>query len=192
MRDRVGARQDKTSLAIDGNTDVFSESLLEAEFEIQPWSGVYLGVETETGRKLDFRNNRMGRGVQIEPEIRWNVDEHVLVSLNHTYRSLSADGAEVFTANMTDLRLAYQFSVRSALRLALIYSAIEHNPDNNRTPVKTRNRELGSQLLYSYKINPQTLIYAGYSDAALSDDEQEDLTVYQRSIFLKLSYAWML
>lgn len=192
MRDRVGARQDKTSLAIDGNTDVFFESLLEAEFEIQPWSGVYLGVETETGKKLDFRNNRTGRGVQIEPEIRWNVDEHLLVSLNHTYRSLSADGAEVFTANMTDLRLAYQFSVRSALRLALIYSAIEHNPDNNRTPVKTRNRELGSQLLYSYKINPQTLIYAGYSDAALSDDEQEDLTVYQRSIFLKLSYAWML
>lgn len=191
-RDRVGARRDKTTLAITGNTDEFTESLLETEFEAQPWSGVYLGIEVESGKKLDFRNNRIGHGLQLEPEVRWNLNEHFLVNLQHTYRTLDADGAEVFTANMTDLRLSYQFSVRSFVRLALIYSDIEHNPDNNFTAVKPKKRELGSQLLYSYKINPQTLIYAGYSDAALSDDQIDELDLYQRSVFLKLSYAWML
>ncbi len=191
-RDRVGARHDKTTLAITDNTDIFRELLLETEFEVQPWSGVYLGVESETGRKLDFRNNRMGRGLQIAPEVRWNLDEHFLLTTRHTYRTLTADGAEVFTANLTDMRLSYQFSVRSFVRLALIYSDVEHNPENNRIAVKPKKRELGSQLLYSYKVNPQTLIYAGYSDAALSDDEIDDLSLYQRSVFLKLSYAWML
>lgn len=191
-RERVGARHNKSTLEISDNTDIFHEQLLEMGFEVQPWSGVYLGVETESGRKLDFRNNRMGHGTEIAPELRWNLDEHFLLAARHTYRTLSAEGAEVFTANMSDVRLSYQFSVRSFIRLALIYSDLEYNPNNNLVPVRLRERELGSQLLYSYKINPQTLIYAGYSDAALRDDEQEDLTIYQRSVFLKLSYAWML
>ena len=117
---------------------------------------------------------------------------HAQVALRHTYRTLDADDAEVFTANLTDLRLSYQFSVRSFVRLALIYSDIRQNPANNLGPVTEQSEDLGMQLLYSYKLNPQTLFFAGYSDHAYSDDEIQQLTRDDRSVFLKFSYAWML
>ena len=191
-RDRVGSRFDNGRLQIDANTALFAEKLLSAGAEVQPWSGVFLGFEAETGDKLDFRNNRLGDGLELAPELRWNVDAHMQVQARHTYRTLDAMGAEVFTANLTDLRLSYQFSVRSFLRLALIYSDISRNPLNNTGTVVARDKTLGSQLLYSYKLNPQTLFFAGYSDNAFSDDEVDDLTRDQRSVFLKFSYAWML
>lgn len=191
-RERVGRRSNQTSLAVSGNTDRFTEELVETSAEVQPWSGVYFGLDTEFGKKLDFRNNRIGKGKEIAPEINWNINRHLLLEASHIYRTLDADDAQVFTANLTDVRFSYQFSVRSFLRLALIYADIEYNPDNNIDPVDARERTLGTQLLYSYKINPQTLFFAGYSDNAYSDDEVEQLTRDQRSLFLKLSYAWML
>ena len=191
-RDRVGSRLDDDRLVVDGNSQLFTEQTFSLGGEMQPYSGVYLGFETEVGKKLDFRNNRLGDGVEIAPELKWNVDAHLQIQARHIYRTLDANSAEVFTANLTDLRLSYQFSVRSFLRLALIYSDIEQNPLNNNKEVTARSKTLGSQLLYSYKLNPQTLFFAGYSDNAFSDDEVQDLTRAERSVFMKFSYAWML
>jgi len=191
-RDRVGSRLDGSRLVVDANTQLFTEQTIGTFTLVQPWSGVYIEVETEVGDKLDFRNNRLGDGLEIAPEIRWNANIHAQVALRHTYRTLDADNAEVFTANLTDLRLSYQFSVRSFVRLALIYSDITQNPLNNQGVVTPREKNLGTQLLYSYKLNPQTLFFAGYSDHAYSDDEIQQLTRDDRSVFLKFSYAWML
>jgi hypothetical protein len=191
-RDRVGSRLDGSRLVVDANTQLFTEQTIGTFALVQPWSGVYIEVETEVGDKLDFRNNRLGEGLEIAPEIRWNANIHAQVALRHTYRTLDADHAEVFTANLTDLRLSYQFSVRSFVRLALIYSDITQNPLNNQGVVTEREKNLGTQLLYSYKLNPQTLFFAGYSDHAYSDDEIQQLTRDDRSVFLKFSYAWML
>ncbi len=191
-RDRVGSRLDGSRLVVDANTALFTEQTIGTYALVQPWSGVYIEVESEFGDKLDFRNNRLGDGLEIAPEIRWNANMHAQVALRHTYRTLDADDAEVFTANLTDLRLSYQFSVRSFVRLALIYSDIRQNPANNLGPVTEQSEDLGMQLLYSYKLNPQTLFFAGYSDHAYSDDEIQQLTRDDRSVFLKFSYAWML
>lgn len=192
QRDRVGSRLDGNRLLIDGNTELFRERTIETWSMAQPWAGVYLALETEFGDKLDFRNNRLGDGLNLSPELRWNANVHAQLALRHTYRTLDAQGAEVFTANLTDLRLSYQFSVRSFVRLALIYSNIRQNPLNNQGIVTEKERSLGTQLLYSYKLNPQTLVFAGYSDHAFSDDDIQQLTRDDRTVFLKFSYAWML
>ena len=191
-RERVGSRLDSRLLSIDGNSQLYKEYLINSGFEIQPYAGVFLGIEVEAGKKLDFRNNRMGDGLELAPELEWNVNEHFQVRAKHIYRSLNAKSAQVFSANLTDLRLSYQFSIRSNLRLTLIYSDIKQNPLNNGGEVSERSTSLGSQLLYSYKINPQTLFFAGYSDNAVRDDEVQDLTALERSVFIKISYAWML
>ena len=191
-RERVGSRLDDGHLSIDGNSQLYTEYLFNSGFEIQPYAGVFLGIEAEAGKKLDFRNNRMGDGLELAPELEWNIDEHFQVRAKHIYRSLNAESAQVFSANLTDLRLSYQFSIRSNLRLTLIYSDIKQNPLNNGGEVSERSTSLGSQLLYSYKINPQTLFFAGYSDNAVRDDEIQDLTALERSVFIKISYAWML
>ncbi len=191
-RDRVGSRFDQGRLRVDGNSQLFTENTINAGTEMQPYSGVFVGMEAEVGKKLDFRNNRLGDALELSPELKWNVDAHLQLQARHIYRTLDADSKEVFTANLTDLRLSYQFSVRSFIRLALIYSDIRQNPLNNSGDVTARSKNLGSQLLYSYKLNPQTLFFAGYSDNAIRDDEVQDLTRAERSVFMKFSYAWML
>jgi len=191
-RDRVGSRLDQNILRIDANTALFAEKLFSAGAEFQPLAGLFLGVEAETGDTLDFRNNRLGDGLELVPELKWHLNRHLQLQARHTYRTLDAANTEVFTANLTDLRLSYQFSVRSFVRLALIYADIRHNPLNNIGEVTAHQKTLGSQLLYSYKLNPQTLFFAGYSDNALSSDEIQQLTRDRRSVFLKFSYAFAL
>ena len=53
-----------------------------------------------------------------------------------------------------------------------------------------RSLSIGSQLLYSYKLNPQTVFFLGYSDNHREDDDLLSLTQTDRSLFMKLSYAW--
>ena len=51
--------------------------------------------------------------------------------------------------------------------------------------------ELFTQFLFSYKINPQTVFYVGYSDSSFGDD-RVDLRRADRTLFLKVGYAWLL
>lgn len=44
--------------------------------------------------------------------------------------------------------------------------------------------------MYSYKLNPRTAGYLGYSHGAYAYDDQLQLADRDRSVFLKLSYAW--
>ena len=53
-----------------------------------------------------------------------------------------------------------------------------------------RCRTLFNQILFSYKINPQTVFFFGYSDNYLGD-EQIDLTQENRTIFLEVGSAWL-
>jgi hypothetical protein len=43
--------------------------------------------------------------------------------------------------------------------------------------------------VYSYKINPRTVFYAGYSDNYFGSDSIDSFQT-NRSLFLKLGYAW--
>jgi hypothetical protein len=43
----------------------------------------------------------------------------------------------------------------------------------------------------AYKINPQTVFFVGYSDTR-PGDERNDLRQQNRTVFVKLGYAWLL
>ncbi|WP_337879144.1 DUF5916 domain-containing protein [Rheinheimera sp.] len=191
-RDKAGPRHNADSLAIDGNTTLFNEQLLGLWLEFRPWPSLFSGVWLEGGDAIDYRNNRLASLREIAPELGWNASTHLRIDLRHTYRAMTTGGAEIFTANLTDLRFSYQFSVQSQLRLTLIYNDLQQNPETNPGLTQQRDRSLGSQLLYSYKLNPQTLLYAGYSDNAVQDDQLTSLERDSRSVFMKFSYAFLL
>jgi hypothetical protein len=56
--------------------------------------------------------------------------------------------------------------------------------------VDSRSRDIGRQLLYSYKLNPQTVFFLGYSDRHVDDDDLDSMTVTDRTFFMKIGYAW--
>lgn len=194
-RTRVGKRIDNTSLAIEGNTDEFDEYMYRSWVEVKPASNVWLGQALRAGKKLDFANNRLSDVVVWEPKFNWNLNSHMQTRLSYTRSYMSYQDNEVYTANLIDFRVNYQFSIRSFLRFSLVNYDIHRNLDNYLADVRGDYNEeyksLSSQLLFSYKVNPQTLFFIGYSDGGYQDDDLSKLTKNNRSVFMKLSYAWL-
>jgi hypothetical protein len=67
---------------------------------------------------------------------------------------------------------------------------IEKNQAQYIEVVDSREKDVGRQLLYSYKINPHTVFFLGYSDQYVDDDNLDSLTVSDRTWFMKIGYAW--
>lgn len=106
----------------------------------------------------------------------------------------SVDGGRLFTANLTQVSSVFQFNVRTFFRAIFQYTRIDRTPGlyvtQDPADVDPRSEHLFTQLLFSYKLNPQTVIFVGYSDNALAD-RTYDLTRADRTFFLKLGYAWI-
>jgi hypothetical protein len=57
--------------------------------------------------------------------------------------------------------------------------------------LEAKTETLFTQLLFSYKLNPQTVLFLGYSDNRLGTQEL-DLSQRDRSFFFKVGYALVL
>ena len=164
---------------------------LRAYLEVQPTSGLQIGILAVVGDQIDYSNDRLGKKRSIEPDISWNLSRNLLLRLRGVYSELETqEGEQIFDALLADARLTWQFNLRSFLRLTMQYQDIERNPDLYLEEEDAREQEIGRQLLYSYKLNPQTVFFLGYSDNHINDDSLDDLTISDRSWFMKIGYAW--
>jgi hypothetical protein len=194
-RDKVGRRLNKSSLAITNNTNRFTENRINLFAEVKPLGNIYLNTRISVGDAIDFSNNRLGKTIEFSPRVNWNVNKYWEIKLRHTFSQLNADNANVYNARLTDLRTTYQFSLKSFLRFTLIYENTRKNPKNylysDPSDITAQRRNMSSELLYAYKLNPQTVFYLGYSDNYYTTESFSALTQDQRNIFMKFSYAWL-
>lgn len=190
-RDKVGLRQDESILRVENNTTMFTEESASFYFRMRPKPQFFVDTFVRYGDQIDFDNNRLGKQLYVESEVNWSIGKHLQLEVEHTYVDLEVEDSPLFTANLTDARLTYQFDQRQFLRLIVIYSDIERNPGNYTFDVDARSRSVGTQLLYSYKVNPLTKFFVGYSDAGFRDDTVTSMTKSEQSVFMKVSYAWL-
>ena len=189
---KVGLRHDESDIAIDNNTTLFNEKFVTLYSSIQPTAQLFLEAEFIVGDKIDYRNNRLGDYQEIYSKISYNFTRHLEAELYFTNKTLDTKEGNVYQADLTELRVSYQFDVHSYLKLNLVYSDIDRNPDNNPfIYVSKKNKNLSTQLIYAYKLNPQTVFYLGYSDNSLQDDDLPRMEQDNRTFFTKISYAWM-
>lgn len=189
--DKVGNRLNENSIAIDGNTDRFAERYWNLYGNIRPTTNTDYTLDATYGDKIDYLNNRLGKFTEIYASTIWNATNHLELEVSHTYSELNADSDNVFTANLTDFRIKYQFDVYSYLKFSAVYSDIEQNLNNNPNSFTNKQeKSLSTQLIYAYKLNPQTVFFLGYSDASYQDDYLQNLRREQRTFFTKISYAW--
>lgn len=85
----------------------------------------------------------------------------------------------------------FHLGVRTFVRAILQYTDISRDAEAYTFPVPGRTRRFFAQYLFSYKLNPQTVLFAGYSDNA-DAARGVDLRRTDRTFFLKLGYAWVL
>lgn len=190
--DKVGLRQDSSNLSIDNNTSRFTENQFTFSTNAQPTSRLYAALDFTVGDKIDYSNNRLGDVQEFSANLTYNATNHLEIDLYVTHSQLEVANKYVYKANLTELRVSYQFDVQSYLKLNLVYSDVDRNPSNNpRIDASQKNRNLSTQLIYAYKLNPQTVFFLGYSDNSYQDDYLQNLEREERTFFTKISYAWM-
>lgn len=129
-----------------------------------------------------------------------NLFDRLALELNHTYQTLDVEPGRLFTANLTQGRAVYHLNRRTFVRAILQYTDVELNPATNPGVGNLETRRLFSQYLFSFKINPQTVLLVGYSDNQLGQPGgaftvpafSTDLMRTDRTFFLKIGYAWVL
>jgi hypothetical protein len=114
------------------------------------------------------------------------------LGLTHSFDQLSVAGGRLYRANLTQLKTVYNLNVRTFLRAILQYTDISRDPALYSYEVDSRSRRLFAQYLFSYKLNPQTVLFLGYSDTSTAAGRGADLLRMNRTFFVKLGYAWIL
>ncbi|WP_409425865.1 DUF5916 domain-containing protein [Pseudoalteromonas sp. RW-H-Ap-1] len=159
----------------------------------RPTKDLRLSLYAEYASRIDYTNEQLGDVLTTQSQAVWDINNHWQLDVRHNYSHLDDyQGRRVFTANLVDFRLYYKFSMRSMLKLILQFEDIDRNEDAYFYQVSEINKDYGSQLVYSYKINAQTLFYLGYSDKSYQDDSLKSIERDQRTFFTKVSYAWQL
>ncbi len=170
---------------------------------ITPTGSTNLDLEIDAGDQIDYDNSREGRQYTLELGIEQKIGRHFSFSINHTYQRMDVDSKRLFDANVSNVRFVYQFNRRTFLRLNLQNVEYSRNLDNyleeNRNNFDAYTRRLFSKILFSYKINPQTVFFLGYSDNYRNRDYTDELGRFDNSLvqtnrtfFMKIGYAWML
>lgn len=173
----------------------FDELFLNWNAEIRPTGDFYIFANGTIADQIDFANTQPGKRFRIGGGIRWNIGTHAKIDVDHSYDDLDVDGGRLFAAEVTQLRAVYQFNIRMFVRAILQYTDITRDPSLYRfQTVDARSKRLFPQLLFSYKLNPQTVFFAGYSgtrEGGELDGVDVGLTEADRTFFIKLGYAWL-
>jgi len=159
--------------------------------EFQPSGALKVELFAISRDAVDFANNQPGDELLVVPGIEAKLGRHVNLELEHTLQKLDVEGGKLFEANLSQVRLVYNFNVRTFVRGIFQWLDVERNPDLYTFPVQPEVQTLFTQLLFSYQVNARTVLFAGYSDDHLGLMDV-DLTQTNRTFFMKIGYAWIL
>ncbi|HXH27846.1 MAG TPA: DUF5916 domain-containing protein [Candidatus Polarisedimenticolia bacterium] len=191
---------DRITQWFDGTTYTMTDT--DVTFAATPLGGLSLSLSSEQGDEIDYDNCRPGRILRLDPGLTAQAGRHLRVALNDTYERLDVDGGRLYRAQLAQARLAWQFNVRAMARAIVQYSDIRRDPGLYATsrcssfdpaafvPPPVSERTIFTQLLFSYRVSPQTALYIGYTEDRLGDVDQP-LTRSARTFFFKVGYAWL-
>ena len=149
------------------------------------WLNIYLGD------RIDYANSQPGERQRFQLGIDQRIGRHLRLELRHTYEKMKVEGGRLYTANVGQLSAAYQFNTRVFIRALTQYVDYDYNADLYVDEQDPEYQRVFLQLLFSYKLNPRTVLFLGYSENR-EGDHQVDLAAGERSLFAKIGYAWTL
>jgi hypothetical protein len=154
-----------------------------------PTSWIFFYLEGSLGDAIDYVNTRDAGHVFLNPAVSYKCGRHLELELSHTYENLDVEEGRLYYANAGRVKAVYQFSLRSFLRAIVQFEDCRRDTSLYSDPQKPEEQDIGTQLLFSYKVNPQTVLFLGYSDFYFGDHDF-DLRQTGRTFFAKIGYAW--
>jgi hypothetical protein len=152
-------------------------------------SQVWLNLEG--GGKVDYANSRAGDFVNLEAGAWYRVGSHFYIEPRYTRERMEVDEGWLYTTAIGQLEASWQFNPRCFIRAILQHVDNRFNPDLYSDGRGSEDRGLFTQFLFSYKLNPQTVLFVGYSDNSAATQDY-GLTRTDRTIFAKVGYAWVM
>ena len=190
--------------AMNSGVDLFGYKRVEAfggrEFDltqgtlsawILPSSKYSLELYMNLGDRIDYTHARPGKRLRLNPIVTLTPSSRLAVGIDHMFERMSVDAGRLYTANVSQLSLKYQMSTRAFVRAIIQNVAYDYNVDLYAFPVDPEFRHLFTQLLFSYKVNPRTVFFLGYTDNYYGSHDY-GLTQESKTVFMKLGYAWQL
>ncbi|MFN8176441.1 MAG: DUF5916 domain-containing protein [bacterium] len=154
----------------------------------------YVALDTYFGDEIDFDNAREGKGATVLTTVQLRPGPHCELRGDVSRRWLNVDtgtaSGRLFTAQVERLRATWAFSARSFVRVIGQLVETDRNPALYTSEVASKDESWSGSALLAYKLNWQTVFYAGYGDEHVFDDITDRLQPSSRDIFAKLSYAW--
>ena len=142
------------------------------------------------GDWVDFDNGRPAVRTRISGHFDFDLGRHFEIQLDHLYSTLDVEGGRLFTAKVPQMAAVWQFNTRTFVRAILQYSDVRRNQDLYEDAIDDLERDFFVQLLFSYKVNPRTVFFAGYSDGSF-ENQDFTMTSTSRAVFLKIGYSWL-
>jgi hypothetical protein len=185
-----GAMQSALDIIVDRRRETynglqFDQTYLRTTSSLQPNQHVNLRLDTMLSDRIDYVNTRPGKIVQLCPGIGLDLGLHVRLNFDHSFERMTVDEGRLYLANISRLESLYQFNTRSFFRALIQYVDYRYNSDLYYYDIDPEYRRLYTQLLFSYKLNPQTVLFVGYSDSYRAAHEfglmQNDRTTLNRT-----------
>jgi hypothetical protein len=157
---------------------------------IRPSGNLGLGLYVRHGDIIDLANARQVQFLLFEPSMSFQVGRHISGSLDYTHQTFDFKGDRYLTAQVGQATLRYHLTLRAFFRAIVQYRDVQRDLTSFNHPELFAGKEknLLGQFLFSYKLNPQTVLLVGYSDLSQELD-QIDLRSADRAYFLKIGYA---
>ncbi|MGH9382518.1 MAG: DUF5916 domain-containing protein [Thermoanaerobaculia bacterium] len=179
-----------------GIDEVHKRVQVRPSFELSPgriWARALLSATL--GDEVDFVNDRLGDGVTVGLTNIFRPTDHLQFEVLTDRRWLDVETPEgrsgrLFTADVARLKTVYTFNARSWIRLIGQWVETERDPALYRVDVSAEDSDFAGSAVFAYKLNWQTVLYAGYGDTRLLDPRTGDIEPADRQVFLKISYAF--
>jgi hypothetical protein len=156
----------------------------------RPSASLGFRVFGTAGDWVDFDHVRPADRTRISSRIDVDLGRHLQLELEHLYSTLDVEGGRLFTAQVPQMTTVWQFNSRTFVRAILQYYQIERDQDLYEDVIDELERDFFVQLLFSYKVNPRTVFFAGYSEGGYENQDFTKIST-SRSVFLKIGYAWL-
>lgn len=158
-------------------------------FMFQPHASLQIGFAGEYGDRIDYANSRGGKRLRLNPQFNCNLGKRIGLAFNHNYERMNSAGDHLYTAHISQGSLIFHLNTKIFVRAILQYVDYRYNVDNYTFPIDPEYQNFFTQFLFSYRLNPRTVVFLGYSDN-YSGTQEIDLTQTDRTLFLKIGYSW--
>ena len=146
------------------------------------------------GQDIDFDNSRPGRGPTINLSATLRPTNHLELGLIENQQRLNVHDAggtdrRLFAARVMRVKGTYTFTSRLFVRSIAQYVSTRREPSLYVDSVSAKDGDFSGSLLLAYKLNWQSVMFAGYGDDRELTDQRQ-LAKLDRQFFVKVSYAF--